>query len=55
MYHGYRLSPSNQGSPTIFDKGKTLPWEGEGERESDKYIVSCQGVVQLGGLVPGCP
>ena len=27
------LSPSNQASLTNFDKGKTLPWEGEGERE----------------------
>ena len=36
LCHAYRLSPSNQESPTILDKGKTLPWEGEGERGRER-------------------
>ena len=35
LCQAYQISPSNQASPTIFDKGKTHPWEGEGERDRD--------------------
>ena len=39
LRHFYWLSPSNQTSHTIFDKGKTVPWKEEGgERESLRFI-----------------
>ena len=40
LCHSYWLSPYNQASLTIFDKGRTLLWEGEGEREKKRYFHS---------------
>ena len=37
LCHPLWLSPYNQVNPTIFDTGKTLPWEEEGERK--KYVL----------------
>ena len=41
--------------------GESIPWDleiieisAEKQKTRLKYIVSCQGVLQLGGLVPGC-
>ena len=36
LCHSYLLSPSDQVSHTVFDNGKTISWEGGGERE--RYI-----------------
>ena len=33
LCHSCQLSPSNQASLTIFDKGETLSWEGEGRQK----------------------
>ena len=40
MCHSYRLSLSNLASLTIFEKGNTLPWEGEG-----KMFIKCKIIV----------
>ena len=46
LCHSYRLSPYNQENLTIFDKGKTLPWEGEKELFFDKKKKENSQIIQ---------